>query len=337
MARGRGEPSRAAVLGASSAEGARLREAMAAAGIPGSRVELFGPVGDDAVLSEYDGEARLVRIPEAGELRSFDVILVADEGCAAWIEEDVAAAALIVDLTGTLPRAPLVGDGAHLPTAGRIAVPHSLSIVLARLIVPIDESLGVSRATATVLRPAADRGRQGLEELRQQTVALLRFEPLPQEVLGRQLAFNVIPQFLAAPDGRALESRVAAEVAGLASRPGPRTRVRLISVPVFHGHAISLHVELVEPVPAERIREALSAARGVRIAGDPSFGTPVEMPDESGTTVFDLSEDGDGGVWLWAVAGEGETEAARKAVEVVAFAPGIGRETGSPEGGKRRS
>ena len=48
---------RAAVVGATTGDGTRLREALAESGVPGSRVDLYAPVGGEALISEYAGEA----------------------------------------------------------------------------------------------------------------------------------------------------------------------------------------------------------------------------------------------------------------------------------------
>ena len=52
---------RIGVLGAASPAGAHLKAALADRGVPGVRVTLYGHQREVAVLSEYDGEARLVQ------------------------------------------------------------------------------------------------------------------------------------------------------------------------------------------------------------------------------------------------------------------------------------
>ena len=63
MARRSADPgaARVAILGAASPAGSGIKAALAERGVPGERVALFGPSSDVAVLSEYDGEARLVQ------------------------------------------------------------------------------------------------------------------------------------------------------------------------------------------------------------------------------------------------------------------------------------
>src|SRR5262245_50992417 len=69
---------RVAVIGAESPCGAFLREALAEQGVPGSRVDLFGATHGEAVLSEYDGEARLIQEPDPRELGGHDLVFLCD-------------------------------------------------------------------------------------------------------------------------------------------------------------------------------------------------------------------------------------------------------------------
>src|SRR5258706_16426541 len=104
---------RIAVLGAASPAGAHLKAALADRGIPGGRVALYGHQREVAVLSEYDGEARLVQA--ADELDS--------EGCAAVFVCEVGhegerlvhaadAGTLIVDMSGSVEGTVLAGTPA---------------------------------------------------------------------------------------------------------------------------------------------------------------------------------------------------------------------------------
>ena len=66
---------------------------------------------------------------------------------------------------------------------GRLAVPHPVAILLADLLAPLERELGLRDAVAVVLRPAADFGQDGIEELREQTVRLLNFSEIPSATL----------------------------------------------------------------------------------------------------------------------------------------------------------
>ena len=90
--------------------------------------------------------------------------------------------ALVVDAAGCtndLEGTPVVHMDINphaAPTGGGVvAVPHGISAMLAELLHAVESGPGVRRATAMVLRPAADFGAEGLDELREQTVRLFNF------------------------------------------------------------------------------------------------------------------------------------------------------------------
>src|SRR6185436_2115101 len=136
-----------------------------------------------------------------------------------------------------------VGNGGPLAT---VAAPHALSYALSRVLAPIEKAAGVAHAEAVLMRPAADFGEAGLEELHKQTVSLLSFGEVPKVTYGRQVAFNVVPQAVLDADAGGpepgLEERVNSELGRILSWPAGRATVRVVVAPVFHGHAGLLHV-----------------------------------------------------------------------------------------------
>src|SRR5262245_31855207 len=94
---------RIAVLGATSPAGGYLRAALADRGVPGACIELYGHGRDVAVLSEYDGEARLVQSVDDLDPVSFAALFVCEEGHdARSLTAAAGAGSLVVDLSGTI-------------------------------------------------------------------------------------------------------------------------------------------------------------------------------------------------------------------------------------------
>jgi len=311
--------------------GAEIRQALAAHGVPGSRVDLFGATGGEVVVSEYDGEARLIQEPNPPEVADYELIFLCEGGeAAARVLALARPDNLVVDLAGCSrgPGAPplvhldINPDAAH-EHRGILAVPHPIAGVIAEILHPIERSFGIRRAFAVLLRPASDFGEKGLEELKDQTVRLLRFTEPPKDVFGRQLAFNLIPQRLL---GRAtepgLERRLAEEVARLLGWPECRLSLSLITVPVFYGHALSARVELLAAATASDVERALGSHVPSQ-AGEDGAGTPMEVAGVRQTTVSETTEDGLGGFWLWAVSGEAGSASAEQAVRLAGGIAGL--------------
>jgi aspartate-semialdehyde dehydrogenase len=310
---------RIALLGAASPAGAHVKTALADRGVAGARVDLYGHQTDVAVLSEYDGEARLVQ--SAGDLTA--------DGCAALfvcepghdhdaLATAAASGALVIDLTGSVPGTVLAGSAAS-PSTRLIAIPHPLTTLLGALLAPVRAAVGLAGVSAFVLRPASDFGEPGLEELREQTVRLLRFESTPTEVFGRQLAFNVIPEHLFPAAEENAGMRVVAECRALLDAPDLPLSLSLALAPVFYGHAIALHAATEKP-GRDLVIAALRAAPGVRVASDEDLGTTLDAPEEPGVTVVRVEDAGPSAFAIWALGSEAGAAAAAGAISIAARA-----------------
>jgi aspartate-semialdehyde dehydrogenase len=287
--------------------GSHVREALAGYGVPGDRVDLYSAApSEEALLSEYDGEARLVPGLDLPAIAEHDAVFICESGeLVRRIPGAVGPSTVVIDLLDCLPAAP--------PT---YAVPHPLSLLFAELLRPVEQAIGLAEVTAVAIRPAADFGDAGLEELREQTVRLLRFAEVPKEVFGRQLAFNVIPQAELSELEPGLEPRIARELGGLLGWTGPRATVRLVTAPLFHGHALQLRVRPGRATTLEELREVLRRAGLFDPQERSRAATPLEVTGEPGARLAEIAEDGLAGFWLSAVAGETGGKAADHAVRL---------------------
>ena len=311
---------RIAVLGALSSAGAHLRAALADLGIPGSRIELFGCARDAALLSEYDGEARLIQPALELDALAQAAVFVCESGHdEAGLARAAQAGTLVVDLSGSLAGAALLDPDAVRSGARLVAVPHPVSTLLAAILAPLDAALGVVAASAFVLRSAGDFGKAGLEELREQTIRLLRFESTPTEVFGRQLAFNVLPEHLLPGGEHDASRRIAGECRALLAAPDLRLTVSIALAPTFLGHAAALHVDGARGGTTEA-RAALAEVAGIEVAGDPDAGATLEAPEGDAILVARIDEPAPGTVRLWAVAGDAGAASAHRAMEAAAAA-----------------
>jgi aspartate-semialdehyde dehydrogenase len=310
-----------AVIGASTPEGTRLREALAGAGVEGSRVNLFGSASGEAVISEYAGEARLVQEPALDAISAHNVLLLCESSrLAREAAERAAPDAVVIDLVGALETAErsMVHMGINPDAAqsdrGRFSIPHPLTLALAELLHPLDGSLVISEALAMVLRPAADFGQAGIDELREQTIRLMNFGEFPVEVFGRQLAFNVLTEDQSPRDTSGTASAIASGVGELLGWREPRLSVRLITAPMFYGHAIQLRLRFRGDPEPDRIRSALADQDTFTLAEDGGAATPIDVSAQPAARLSELGEDGLGAYWLWAVVGALEGRGALQAV-----------------------
>jgi aspartate-semialdehyde dehydrogenase len=187
------------------------------------------------------------------------------------------AGSAIIDMSGALDTekqavvlAPWVQhsiDALNLQTPAAVPA-HPAALVLAVLLGQIRQGTAVRAAFATVLEPASEYGRGAMDELHQQTVSLLSFQNLPKALYDTQIAFNATPA--AGSEGKidlqATEARVRRHYALLAAGKLPSAAIQLVHVPVFHGHTISLGLDLERAMTAEQLRQLLAANEHVEVA-----------------------------------------------------------------------
>ena len=70
---------------------------------------------------------------------------------------------------------------------------HPAAVMLALLANNLRQATPLTRLVATLIEPASQHGAPAMDELHQQTVNLLSFQPLPKDQYDAQVSFNVLP------------------------------------------------------------------------------------------------------------------------------------------------
>lgn len=164
----------------------------------------------------------------------------------------------------------------------------------------------VRRSIIHVFEPASERGKKGLDELRQQTVGVLTFQKLKMDVFDAQLGFNLLARYgeEALEPLEGVEERILRHVASLlALYPSiPMPSLRLIQAPVFHGHSFSIWVEFDEIPNLNMLADGLGAAGFDVRSDDPP--TNVSVAGMSGLSVGAIAADPNQprACWIWMVS-----------------------------------
>lgn len=254
--------------------------------------------------------------PLAGEnLESARLIFLAGAVESVQKLRHLAPGAHIIDLTylaEDLPdarlRAPMVERAGHPATADAIHVIASAAAIAITLVLSrLHASYVLKRALAHIFEPASERGISGLDELQQQTVALLSFKGQPRQVFDAQLAFNMLSRYgeEAPATLEDAELRIERHLATLLAVSGgaPIPSLRLTQAPVFHGYGISLWVEFVENPGVSAIEDALEGEPVDLRTGDTEPPTVVGIAGQGGLAIGSIALDRNNSqaAWLWIV------------------------------------
>jgi aspartate-semialdehyde dehydrogenase len=200
---------------------------------------------------------------------------------------------------------------------GPAVVAHPAAVVLALLLVRTQKIGTVDRAVATVYEPASEHAQKGMDELHEQTVNLLSFQPLPKTIYDTQVAFNMVARYgeQSVPALATIERRVLRHYTQIAGKDAPVPSLLLVQAPIFHGHAFSVHIEMKQAIDISKVSQALAgehvtivlaaedAPNNVNAAGQANILVSI-VPDASNANSF----------WLW-VASDNLRIAASSAVE----------------------
>jgi len=227
------------------------------------------------------------------------------------------AGAVVVDLTtsleaepGAVVRSPWVAESAAPSTDTPIVIPaHPAAIMLGIVASRLTAAFGRVRLVATVLEPASQQGSKGLDELHQQTVSLLGFHSLPQEVYDAQVAFNLRVGVgdAAKLDVVDIASTIRRHLKALAGESiASSVSLQLVLAPVFHGYTMSVYVQLPAIADNSAIRRALHGGVVHVTNAHEEIPSNQSVVQEQGIAVT-LTQDSPvhdnlRGFWLWIAA-----------------------------------
>src|SRR5580700_3257906 len=198
---------RVAIVGAGSLQGKELAEVLNDRNFPSLDVKLLDDDESLGKLEALGDEVTFIQKVRADEFRNVDFTFFAADPESARKNWKIArdAGSDIVDLSYALEddaevRAPWIERQLGQPLVpelqpGPVVTAHPASVVLALLMLRVQKAAKVVRASATVFEPASEHGQKAMDELHQQTVNLLSFQPLPKSVFDAQVAFNMLARY----------------------------------------------------------------------------------------------------------------------------------------------
>ena len=307
---------RVAVVGGDSLLAKELRELLEN-GKPAPHIELISAAAENAAMLGADDEEVLALVPLTPKsLTGSKVAFLAGSEASSRraLKLNPPDGPVLIDLTGALEeqpharlRAPTAEPTRSLPEPGLIPViAHPAAIACAMLLTSLSKIGPVRRSIIHVFEPASERGKKGLDELRQQTVGVLTFQKLKMDVFDAQLGFNLLARYgeEALEPLEGVEERILRHVASLlALYPSiPMPSLRLIQAPVFHGHSFSIWVEFDEIPEIKTLSEGLAAAGFDVRSDDPP--TNVSVAGMSGLSVGAIAADPNHprACWIWMVS-----------------------------------
>jgi aspartate-semialdehyde dehydrogenase len=309
----------AAIVGAATLKGRELKDVLEERNFPVVDVRLLDDNESLGQLERVQDEVSFIQPVTREQLENVDFTFFASDENFTRSNWKLAreAGSSVVDMSYALENEPGVPLGAPwierelgqhsqltLDSSG-VTIAHPAAITLGLLLLRAARAGAITRAAASVFEPVSERGRAGMDELHEQTVKLLSFQPLPKEVFDAQVAFNMLGRYGAAatPGLEAVERRIVDHLRRLLGERSQPLALTLVQAPVFHAHTFSIYIEFDKPASAGDLTQALTgehiliarspeeAPSNVNVAGKDDILIAVHRDNSPGQET---------GFWIWA-------------------------------------
>jgi aspartate-semialdehyde dehydrogenase len=242
----------------------------------------------------------------------------------------VRAGAVVVDKSSAFrmdPAVPLVvpeiNPHAAASHRGIVASPNCTTVVTVMPLAPLHRAARIRRVVATSYQAVSGAGVNGVEDLRQQTLAWARGEAVVPRYFPHQIAFNLIPHIDRFGDGgyTGEEWKLVNEVRKILEAPDLPISPTTVRVPVFTAHSVAVNVETEEKVTVAAARELFERFPGLQVWDDPAqsrYPMPIAVEGQDDCVVGRIREDlsHPRGLNFWVVGDQLRKGAATNAVQI---------------------
>lgn len=327
---------RVAVLGATGAVGREMLNVLDEMRLPVSEVIALASARSEGEEVEFGRRTLKVKLARPEAFDGVDIVL-ASAGSAVsklLLPEAAKRGALCIDNSSAfrmVPEVPLVvpevNPEAMIRHNGIIANPNCSTIQLVVALKPLHDAAGLRKVVVTTYQSTSGAGKKGMDELHDQTVALLNSRPFEVEVHHARIAFNVVPHIGAAgADGYTEEElKLLYETRKIMGLPELLVSPTAVRVPVFACHSESVLCEFDRPMSPELARELLAKAPGVKVVDDlaqKQYPMPMDVAGTDEVYVGRIRRDlaSPLGLAMWVVADNLRKGAATNAVQIAQLA-----------------
>jgi aspartate-semialdehyde dehydrogenase len=283
---------RVAVVGATGQVGTLMLQLLSERSYPVSELVPFA--SERSVGRELDGGLTVVGLNDES-IKGFDLALFSAGGSISgeWAPRFADAGAVVVDNSSHWRMSddvPLVVSEVN-PEAlsdhkGIVANPNCSTMQMVVALKPLHDEAQIERLVISTYQAVSGTGRRAVEELLDQSHALLhdRVLPSPREY-AHQIAFNALPHagsFAPGEDHTDEERKLINETRKILGDPTIRVSATCVRVPVVNGHSEAVNVQTRRELSPERARELLDGAPGVTVLDDPAAALYPLAIDASG-------------------------------------------------------
>lgn len=321
---------RIAIVGATGLVGTEMRQIIEEMKLPFSELRLLASGQSKGELYSIAGDEYEVDELNENSFAGIDLALFATspEISAKFVPIAVKAGATCIDNSRYYRMhedVPLVVPEVNfkkISSANKIiANPNCSTIQLVPVLDVINRLSALKRVVVSTYQSVSGAGRDALDELWAQNLAIFNQKDVPQDVFQHQIAFNVIPQIDVIMDSGYTreEEKIINESRKILDLPNLRITATAVRVPVMYSHAESVFVECDGPISVRDCIAALESAPGIEVYADyTDYPMPLQVAGTDTIHVGRIRRDSsvEHGLSLWIVADNVRKGAALNALQI---------------------
>jgi len=287
-----------AVVGATGAVGEEMTRILEQRDFPVKKLSLYA--SHRSAGKEYFFKGETIRVEELKDdaFREIDIALFSggDEVSKHFAPLAVQSGAVVIDngkfyrMDPTVPLViPEVNPEDVFKHQGIIANPNCSTIQMVVALKPIYDAVGINKVICSTYQSVSGTGKEAINELREQTEAVVLNQDIKVNAYPYQIAFNVLPHIGSFDkDGYTSEEiKMLNETRKILHADKIMVSSTTVRVPVYRAHAEDVHIETQKEISPDKAREILSHFPGIKVIDEPEqCHYPLSLDAEGKDDVF---------------------------------------------------
>lgn len=317
------------ILGATGAVGRQMIQCLEEQKIETEELRLFASPRSAGKAMQFKNQELHVEPVSAERLADLDIVLgaVSAELAREYAPLIVKPSAVFIDNSKAFrldPNVPLVIPEINGSDAkqhhGIIANPNCSTIITLMAAAPIARISPIRNLIASTYQAVSGAGINGLQELTEQTKAVLSASPVNPSVFPAQIAFNCIP-WIGSEDEDGYtseEKKMQDEGRKIMHMPNMNVTCTCVRVPVYRSHSISFSMQCEQKITVEQAKEAIRGFAGVHLVED-GYPMPIDTSNQNDVYVGRIRPDHvfEGGLTMFCCGDQIRKGAAANAVQII--------------------
>ena len=323
-----------AVVGATGVVGQEMIRILEQRNFPVDKIKLLASERSAGQLLKYKNKEEKVHLLSDETFEGIDVGLFSPGASVSAIYAPRAgkAGCVVIDNTSQFrmdPDVPLIVPEVN-PKAiagykkkNIIANPNCSTIQMVVALKPIHDAVRIRRIVVSTYQAVSGAGREAMDELSNQVLAIYGQKEIEKKVFSHQIAFNCIPQIDVFLDNGYTkeEMKMVNETQKIMDDNSINVTATTVRVPVFNSHSEAVNIETEKKITAKEVKKLLSKAPGIKVMDDTKkleYPMPIDASERDEVFVGRIREDESipNGINMWIVSDNLPKGAALNAVQI---------------------